>query len=280
MSTFVNAFRESGICPLNPQAISNIKLSPSLAYSSESCSSESSVTLPKVGHFKCNGSLHKQIEKMMKPEMMELYQKRLEEGYDLENDELYVIWSQLKKMSISDQSAKKSDLPTQKELPKKQQIISTAFDEVLTYPVPKRITHMRTNKGKASSQMPKHLSSDQVIAYLTEKEEQKLKKEEEKQRCKEEREQKRLKREAEMKRKQLEKAEKERQRCIRRSRGRGRARGRGAQVATTSVTECSHENLSLEQMKKTLTRGRGRGRGGTCGRGRYESESSQEDLHF
>lgn len=35
-------------------------------------------------------------------------------------------------------------------------------------------------------------------------------------------------------------------------------------------------------MKKTLTRGRGRGRGrgGTCGRGRYESESSQEDLHF
>ena len=101
MSTFVNAFRESGICPLNPQAISHIKLSPSLAYSSES-----SVTLPKVDHFKCNGSLHEQIEKMMKPETMELYQKRLEEGYDLENDELYVIWSQLKKMSISDQSAK------------------------------------------------------------------------------------------------------------------------------------------------------------------------------
>ena len=33
-------------------------------------------------------------------------------------------------------------------------------------------------------------------------------------------------------------------------------------------------------MKKTLTRGRARGRGGTCGRGRYESKSSQEDLHF
>ena len=58
--------------------------------------------------------LHEQIEKMMKPETMELYQKRLEEGYDLENDELYVIWSQLKKMSIANQSAKKSDLSTQK----------------------------------------------------------------------------------------------------------------------------------------------------------------------
>ena len=179
MSTFVNPFRESRICPLNPQAISHIKLSPSLTYSSESYSSESCSSESSIGHFKSNGSLHEQILKMMKPEMMELYQKRLEEGYDLENDELYVIWSQFKKMSIADQSAKKSDLPTQKELPKKQKIISTAFDEVLTYPVPKRITDMRTNKGKATSQMPKHLSSDQVIAYLTEKEEQKLKKEEE-----------------------------------------------------------------------------------------------------
>ena len=80
---------------------------------------------------------------------------------------------------------------------------------------------MPTNKGKATAQMPKHLSSDQVIAYLTEREEQKLKEEEEKQRRKEERDQKRLKREAEKKRKQLEKAEKERQRCTRGGRSRG-----------------------------------------------------------
>ena len=91
----MNAFRESGICPLNPQAtcISHIKLSlsPSLTYSSESYSSESCSSESSIGYFKRNCSLHKQIEKMMKPETMELYQKRLEEGYDLENDELYVI---------------------------------------------------------------------------------------------------------------------------------------------------------------------------------------------
>ena len=36
----------------------------------------------------------------------------------------------------------------------------------------------------------------------------------------------------------------------------------------------------MKKHKQTLTRGRGSGRGSTCARGRNESESSQEDLHF
>ena len=39
----------------------------------------------------------------------------------------------------------------------------------------------RTNKGKSTSQMPKHLSSDQFIEYLTKNEEEKKAAEEEKQ---------------------------------------------------------------------------------------------------
>ena len=87
VSTIVNGFRESGIYPLNPSAISTAKLKPSLPFSA--CGRPLSVSkeLSEIESF----------EKLMKPETIALYNERLEEGYDLETDELYCMWSKLKK---------------------------------------------------------------------------------------------------------------------------------------------------------------------------------------
>ena len=95
ISLFVNAFRESGICPLNPCVIDESKLASSMPYSS----SEVVAPLPKLS---TAGKKVTELEYMIKPETVKLYEERFEEGYDVENDELYSIWSRMKKLTISD----------------------------------------------------------------------------------------------------------------------------------------------------------------------------------
>jgi len=132
----------------------------------------------------------------MRPEAVKLYHTRYEEKYDIDDDELYSVWEKLHRMTISDKSDKPVFQPKKVEcMPKKQQVVSAALDEILTYPESKHTS--RTNKGKSTSQMLKHLSSDQFIKYLTKKEEEKKAAEEEKQRRKEERERERKKKEKE-----------------------------------------------------------------------------------
>ena len=41
------------------------------------------------------------VEGMMKPTTVKLFEERFKEGYDVETDELYCIWSELKKLKIS-----------------------------------------------------------------------------------------------------------------------------------------------------------------------------------
>ena len=79
------------------------------------------------------------IEKMMKPETPQLYNTRYEESYGLDCDELYVVWSKLKQLSLTDKptSAPKPKNNEQNPLallPEKQQKVSSVFEEVLTYP--------------------------------------------------------------------------------------------------------------------------------------------------
>lgn len=95
---FVNAFRESGICPLNPCVIDESKLAPSMPYSS----SEAVAPLPKLS---IAGEKVTELENIMKSETVKLYEERFEKGYDVENDELYSIWSRMKKLTISDPPA-------------------------------------------------------------------------------------------------------------------------------------------------------------------------------
>ena len=63
-------------------------------------------------------------------------------------------------------------------LPARQQKVSSVVDEILTYPQPPQ---KKSAKAKSTSQTPKHLSSEQFVTYLEEKQQQKQKEEEEKQ---------------------------------------------------------------------------------------------------
>ena len=116
-SLLVSAFRESGICPLNRRAIDQSKLAPSMPYSSQSSTSEP------------QDKKAMQLEKLMKPETVELYEKRFEEGYDLETDELYSIWSKMKQLSISDNVQPSiSDEAPDNATASVQQVISPVID--------------------------------------------------------------------------------------------------------------------------------------------------------
>jgi hypothetical protein len=179
----VNAFKKSGICPLNPRAIliDQSKLAPAMPYLS-SGAIPSQLQAKKV----------RELESLMKPETIKLYEERLDEGYDIDGDELYSIWSKMKQLSISDNAPM--------IIPEKQQIVSPVMDEVLNYPNP---AEKKTKSGRSTASMPRHLSSEQMVLYMEEKQAAKQQKEDEKQQRKEAR-QKKLEREIELKRKKEE----------------------------------------------------------------------------
>ena len=179
MSTIINGFRESGICPLNPQAIPESKLAPSLPYSPTE-------TQPK--NSEANRKLH-DLEEMMKPSTA-LFNTRYEEGYDIE-DEFYSIWSKLKTLSIGNKSPLNSSTELSPASSKESAEATPLLDEILTYPDPMKA---KVKKGKSTSNMPKHLSGEQMIQYLENKRLEKERLEEEKIKRQEEREQNRRKR--------------------------------------------------------------------------------------
>ena len=100
------------------------------------------------------------IEKVLKPETLQLYNTRYEESYNANGNELYAVWSKLKQLSLSDQPEEKEDPLAL--LPAKQKKVAPVFEEVLTYLEPQQ--GKSSKQGKGTSGMPKHLSSDQVIA--------------------------------------------------------------------------------------------------------------------
>lgn len=123
MSTIVNGFAVSGICPLNSDAIPAAKILSSLPFSA----SENRSSLPK------KKSELSSLEKLMKPETLKLFSERYDEGYNLETDELYCIWSRFKQLSVADPV---TNLPKSIFLPSSQQKVSPALEEILTYPDP------------------------------------------------------------------------------------------------------------------------------------------------
>jgi len=105
VSTIVNGFRASGICPFNPKAISSVKLAPSEPYMEEPEKLKINSVKPEKLQM---------LESMMKPETLQVFEKRLEEEYDLETDELYCIWSGLKKLAISGSECIQQEEPKRK----------------------------------------------------------------------------------------------------------------------------------------------------------------------
>ena len=147
VSTFVNSFREAGICPLNPQAISKLKLAPSFPLSESAISSSNTSSSEESTALKI-------LEKYMKTDTLRLYKERLEEHYDCITDELYTIWFELKKMTISDEKIVSLPSPP-KRLPLAQQRLSPAIDEVLTEPNLKQNSFSKEKKWQRNSNLTK-----------------------------------------------------------------------------------------------------------------------------
>ena len=114
----------------------------------------------------------------------------------------------MKKLCITDRtdSAKPSTqtsdpIPNPFSLSAQKQKVSPALDEILQYPKP---PSSKKKGGRSTSDMPKHLSSEQVIQYLGKKKAQKLKEEEDKIKRNEDHVRKREEREREKEQKRLE----------------------------------------------------------------------------
>lgn len=86
----------------------------------------------------------------MKPETVKLFSECYDEGYDVQQDELYMVWSKMKALTIAEnltndsvETSSSSANPQEHEkgpvdvpLPKLQQHISPVLDDVLKYPNP------------------------------------------------------------------------------------------------------------------------------------------------
>ena len=110
VSTIVNLFLVAGIYPVDFTAIHREKVIPSTLYRVEEVASTGSMSKP-------NDAALEALEKAMGSETKEKFAVRCEEGYDLETDELYVVWSKLKALSIKDseKSDEESVEPLQKD---------------------------------------------------------------------------------------------------------------------------------------------------------------------
>ena len=102
--------------------------------------------------------------------------------------------------------------------------------DILTYPKPV----IRKKQKAGTSDFPAHLSSEQMIKYLQEKEEKKQAAEEEKKKRKEEREMKKQQREAQKQQKEKKKAKKTQRRDVQQT---SRRQTRAIECRTSPVQE-------------------------------------------
>lgn len=87
LSTIVNAFRASGLHPVNRKAISSAKLLPSELYKDATSGPVSSKTTVSISSERSGYRLALSIlEREMGTDMVSLFMKRFEEEYDLSND--------------------------------------------------------------------------------------------------------------------------------------------------------------------------------------------------
>lgn len=107
----------------------------------------------------------KDLEETMTPNQLELYNIRLEEGFDVTTDKLYLEWKNMK-LAIAAIAKKtnrstvastmKSTLPATPRMPlqpiRPREKVSPVFKEILSYPKAK------AKKGKQKAAMPNHLT--------------------------------------------------------------------------------------------------------------------------
>ena len=282
MATIVNSFARAGIYPIDRSAVANS--GPATLYSestttdsssASSTSCDSSISKPKSGSTSGASSPLEAIENIMNPSTLRKFHKRYTEGYNVQGDELYAVWEQLKKLTLSSgedgTSAKEKQTstpvhekddgttaqakPVEKEGRQAQAQTSAAFSEILVYPEP------ITKKSKQKKNpMPPHLNSSQMIEYLSKKKQDKIDKEAETQRKRAEREAKKAEKEEQQRQKKAAREAKKAQAIAAKQRKKGATtRGRGKRAPVSKgrpVMEdgsfAESESSSTEESDKNL----------------------------
>ena len=221
MATIVNSFARSGIYPIDRSAVGNP--GPATLYS-ESTTDSSSASPTSCGLVASESStiealsLLVAIENVMDPSTVKRFHRHYNEGCEVNGDELYTVWEQLNKLTLSSQSSGEGENSalTQTSAPLLQskastttqavpvrQPVSEAFSDILVYPEP-----ITKKSKKPRNPMPSHLNSSQMVECLSVKRQEKLDKEAEAQ-------QRKVTREAKKAEKEKLKAEKEKLKAAR-----------------------------------------------------------------
>lgn len=113
----------------------------------------------------------------MEEETILMFEERLAEGYDLEEDPLYNAWSKLKKAASKSSTSTATSTSTGKEnlepstvndsnpIPEFSTLsIGPAFREELVVPKP-----VERKKPRVTAKMPSHISGQEMIRILGEK---------------------------------------------------------------------------------------------------------------
>ena len=212
LSSIVNAYRATGIHPVNRHAINSKKLEPASVYSTEpssSCNEASSSSL-KPGPGASKLAL-KALEGELDDGTISLFNTRYEEGYDISGDALYTAWAKLKraaqpladitnKMSQSSNPAPSHADTSTRSLPSCNS--GRLLENVLK--IPERQQAKKTTRGTA--RLPKHLSGEEMVQFLEERKAQKMREAKEKEERKAAREAKKKQREEEKQQKAAKKA--------------------------------------------------------------------------
>ena len=263
MATIVDSFARAGIYPIDLSHVANS--GPATLYSestttdsssASSTSCGSSVSKPKSGSTSGASSSLEAIENVMNPSTLQKFNERYAEGYDVQGDELYAVWEQLKKLTLSSGENGTSAKEKQTSTPVYEQAQAhTAFSEILVYPEP-----IKKKSKQKKNPMPPHLNSSQMIEYLSKKKQDKLDKEAETQRKKAEREAKKAEKEQQQRQKKAAREAKKAQAKVTKQRKKGattRGRGKRAPVSKRRpVAEddsfAESESSSTEESDKNL----------------------------
>ena len=169
----VNAFRGSGIFPVNRCAINEKKIVPAQVHAA--AAAEKSKPVPTGSRLALLA-----LEEELQPEILHKYEARWEEKYDLDDNPVYNTWKRLKQKSSR---IPLTDITSHSNI--------NPLDQVLQ--VPTKVTQ-KPKSIQGTACLPKHLSGPEIIKFL---EEQKRKKENEEKEKEEQREERKKEREAE-----------------------------------------------------------------------------------
>ena len=182
-------FKKTGISPFNPSEVDDRMLAPAKVF--EPTNGDSSSSCSRSTEFSA--------------EQCSLFEKRFEEGYDVQ-DPLYELWLK-QEHPESDTDSMKTHANSLSNMSSSE---SSVLSEVLKFPEVVKVSSRRRKPAANASAVC--LSDSPAVKNLKQKEEEKKKAEEEKVRKKEERERKKILREKEREEKKKEREEKKKER--------------------------------------------------------------------